>query len=65
LRKKRGNISRFAPAGLVNRPGIHSYPWAAFFASFLADQERRKTLLLSSIFQKTVRLSQWIPAARE
>jgi len=41
LRKKRELHARFAPAGHVTEPGIHSYPWAAFFASFLAAQERR------------------------
>jgi len=25
-------------------PGIHSYPWVAFFASFLAMQERRRMM---------------------
>jgi len=25
-------------------PGIHSYPWVAFFASFLATQERRELI---------------------
>jgi hypothetical protein len=42
LRKK------FAPDEQVNRTEIHSYLWAAFFASFLADQERRETILLGT-----------------